>query len=301
MSARKSRREIFEVLKGKTRRKEPLSRHTTFRIGGLAELFVEPRDLRDLKSLVVLARKHKVPLRLLGAGSNILVNDKGVKGVVLRLSAPFFKKISLQGDYVEVGSGISLAALSNFCSRRSLSGLEFLTGIPGTVGGALAMNAGAWGQAIGNLVEKALVMDYNGNNRLLGKKNIRFGYRNSSLKKFIILSARLRLRKKGSLVIKSALRQYQKSRKDNQDCGAANAGCVFKNPVGYKSAGWLIDLCGFKGKKCGGASVSHKHANFILNQRQARAQDVLRLMALIKKTVKKKFDVDLHPEIKIWG
>ncbi|KPK98117.1 MAG: hypothetical protein AMJ95_05820 [Omnitrophica WOR_2 bacterium SM23_72] len=290
---------VLDRIKGKIRKKEPLSRHTTFRIGGPAKFFVEPRDLSDLKTLINWVRVQKIPLLVIGAGSNILASDRGIETCVVRLSTPFFKKISFSPDGLVVGSGLSLAKLIGFARSRSLSGLEFLVGIPGTVGGALVMNAGAWGENLGNLVEKVKVMDYNGKIKVLGKKKIKFAYRKSNLASYIILSVHLKLPKKNREEVSGRIKKYRLLRRKTQDQGSANAGCIFRNPVGF-TAGHLIEGCGLKGKRMGDAAVSKRHANFILNQNSASCQDVLNLMELIQKKVRARFHINLEPEIKIW-
>jgi len=287
-------------LKGRVKAQESLSRRTTFKIGGLAEFFVEPRDSADLKLLILAAKSSKVPILVIGAGSNILVSDRGVKAIVLRLNATLFKRISYSRNVMEAGSGLMLGHLILAAGNHGLSGLEFLAGIPGTVGGALAMNAGAWGRSISDLVEKVRVMDYNGTTKTLGRKDIKFAYRRCSLTGYIILSARLKLVKKTKKEINENIKKFLGYRRNTQDTSLPNAGCIFKNPPA-NSAGRLIDLCGLKGKRIGGACVSQRHANFILNQGNASAGDVLKLMRLIRKRVKDKFKVTLEPEIKIWG
>lgn len=289
---------IFAI-RGKIKFGEPLNKHTTFRIGGPAYLFIEPRSCADLRSAVSLAKKYKIPVLVIGAGSNILAGDKGIEAVVLHLNSVFFKKAYFKGNRLEVSCGLSLGRLIKLAQEHSLSGAEFLTGIPGTVGGALAMNAGAWGKTIGDLVESARVMDYEGRVKTLNKPDIRFGYRQSSLKDYIILNAGLRFVKKDKEAIKEEIDKYRQLRSNAQDNSLPNAGCVFRNPANI-SAGRLIDLCGLKGKSKGDAFVSMKHANFILNRGRGRAADVLGLMGLIKKRVNKKFGIDLEPEIKIW-
>lgn len=287
-------------LKGKVRFKEPLKKYTTFEIGGPAKFFVEPHDFADLKLAVTSAKKYKIPIFLLGAGSNILVSDDGVDGMIIRLSSPIFKEISNHKNSLVVGSGLSLRQLVREASNQSLSGVEFLAGIPGTVGGALAMNAGAWGKNISDLVEKIKVMDYNGNIKILSKKEIKFEYRKSSLEKYIILNARIKLYKKNKKEIRDDMKRYLFYRINTQDNSFPNAGCIFKNPPDEVAAR-LIDSCSLKGKSQGGAFVSLRHANFILNQKNAKASDVLKLMDLIKKSVKQKFNISLEPEIKIWN
>ena len=289
----------WQGLKGKVSFKEPLKNKTTFRIGGQAELFFEPKDTADLKLLLNLKKRCKLPLLVLGAGSNILVSDKGVKGVVLRLDSAAFKKISFNGSKVEAGSGVPLNKIIRSSVSRGLSGLGFIAGMPGTLGGALLMNAGIPGRSLSDLVEKITVMDYNGKVKVLGRKDLILGYRKSNLGRYIILSARLKLVKKDKLKAKNELTHYLKRRCLTQDLSSPSAGCIFKNPKD-NSAGRLIDLCGLKGKAIGRAVISPKHANFIVSLGRAQAKDVLRLMDLAKKEVRKKFAVVLEPEIKIW-
>lgn len=286
-------------LKGKVKFGEPLKNKTTFKIGGKARFFVEPQDSCDLKLLLAAAKVKKLPVLLIGAGSNILASDAGISAIVVKLSEPFFKKISLRGRSIEAGSGVSLASLIDFARKRGLSGLEFLSGIPGTLGGALAMNAGAWGRNIGELLEEAVVMDKRAKEIILKKDDIKSGYRRSSLSKYIIIRASLRLRPKNKKEISAKISEYLKRRCVSQDTSLPNAGCIFRNPA-ENSSGRLIDLCGLKGKNLGGAVISRKHANFILNQNAASFNDVLKLMALIKNKVKNKFKLTLQPEIKIW-
>jgi len=294
-----NKKDIFLGLRGKVRRNVPLKKYTTFKIGGAAKFFIEPRDTADLKSLISAARRYKIPILVMGLGSNILVSDREVKAIVLRLSSPFFRRLRFKKNYLEAASGAALKELILAARERSLGGLEFLTGIPGTVGGALAMNAGAWGESIADLVENARVMDYNAKIKNLDKKDIKFEYRKSSLAKYIILGVRLKLAKSNKAEINNNIRRFLQERRRRQDTSFPNAGCIFKNTP-EAPAGRLIDLCGFKGKRFGGACVSARHANFILNLKNASADDVLKLMNSIKKTVKNKFKVALEPEIKIW-
>lgn len=277
----------------------PLKEKTTFRIGGEAKWFSRPKDSRELALLVGKAKNYRLPVFILGAGSNILVSDKGVRGIVVKLDSPFFKKASCSGSALEAGSGALLGQLIRKAGAFGLSGLEFLSGIPGSLGGALAMNAGCWGRCILDLVEKVQVMDYNGAIKNLTRKDIRFGYRNSGLSNYIILAAHLGLTRKPKVEIRKKQEDYLRQRRNSQDVSLPNAGCIFKNPK-KNSAGRLIDLCGLKGRHIGNAVISRKHANFILNGGNAKAADVLRLMNLAKKEVKKRFNITLIPEIKIW-
>ncbi len=282
---------------------ESLKNHTTFKIGGPARLFYRPLNILELQRLIKDSREQGQKVLILGAGSNLLVSDRGVDAAVVKLDSAAFSKIKNKGDLVEVGAGKPVNQLLAFCAGKGLSGLEFMAGIPGTVGGALAMNAGVSlnGKklAIGDLVESVRVMDYNSNLKIFDRAKLKFGYRQSSLAKHIILSVSLRLIPKNKRAVKRKTAEYLLRRKATQDYSAPNAGCVFKNPP-RDSAGRLIDSCGLKGRKIGGAMVSCKHANFILNAGHATSRDVLELMRAIRKEVKKKYKIILDPEIKIW-
>ncbi|MFA5118865.1 MAG: UDP-N-acetylmuramate dehydrogenase [Candidatus Omnitrophota bacterium] len=298
----------WKNLKGSIKEQEPLKKHTSFRIGGPARFFVEPKDHADLRTLVVSLREQAIPFSIIGGGSNLLVSDKGVDRVVVSLRAPAFRKLSFSNEAIDAGAGRWLGEVVMAARKRGLSGLEFLSGIPGTLGGSLVMNAGVTRQAlfaksavtnIGDLVENVTVMSYNGDLKILAKEAITFEYRKSSLSKYIVLSASLALSKKTDSEISRLMRHYIERRRRSQDAAAYSAGCVFKNPPGY-SAGELIDSCGLKGTRIGNAFVSRKHANFLLNGKNAKASDILALMALIKSEVKKKYKITLQPEIKVW-
>ncbi len=289
----------WQDLRGRVSLDEPLKNKTTFKIGGRARFFIEPRDVRDLQSFLICV-KEKMPILILGSGSNVLVRDDGLQALVLQLNNQNFKTINCDHNTIKAGAGCSLIGLIQFAKEYNLSGFEFLAGIPGTLGGALAMNAGAWSQAIGGLVEKVTVMEYNGKIKVLPRNKIDFSYRKSSLGEYIILGASFCLTKKNKDEITRQVNEYLNIRRKNQDFSYPNAGCVFKNPE-RSSAGKLIDLCGLKGTRAGGALISYKHANFILNEKDAKCEDVLKLMDLVKREVKNRFRVDLEPEIKIWN
>ncbi len=289
----------LRVLKGRIRPREKMNKHTTFKIGGPARFFIEPKDIEELKMLLKCIKRYNIPFLVIGRGSNILVGDKGVDTVVLKLSSPVFRKISLNNNHLKVGCAATLNQVISVAQKKGLGGLEFLAGIPGTLGGALVMNAGAWSKNIGELIEEVRVMDGNGRIKKLSKEQIKFAYRKSNLEKYIILSAILKLVKTDKSKIKEKVSGYLEKRKSTQDLSRPSAGCIFKNPKGI-SAGRLIDLCNLKGTGIGGARISLKHANFILNEKNATAEDVLKLMSLIKKKVKSKFNISLKPEIKIW-
>jgi UDP-N-acetylmuramate dehydrogenase len=282
---------------------EPLKKHTTFKIGGPARLFFRPDNLEELQQVVNNARKRALKIFILGAGSNLLVVDQGIRAAVIKLDSPAFRKTAKSKNILEAGAGKPLNQLLAYCRAQGLSGLEFLAGIPGTVGGALVGNAGislgAKKLAIGDLVESVRVLDYNNKIKILKRQKLKFGYRKSNLARYIILSACFKLIPRGKREVRDNIAGYLVRRKNTQDYSRPNAGCIFKNPQG-DSAGKLIDGCGLKGEKIGGAMISCKHANFIVNAGDASARDVLYLMKFIKREVKKKYNIVLEPEIKVW-
>lgn len=289
----------WKKLRGKIRFKEPLKAYTTLKIGGPAKLFFEPLNINDLRLFLIETKRLRLPVLMIGAGSNLLVSDKGICAAVIKLNTPPFIKVSCKDNVIKAGSGLMLSKLIKFTQEHSLSGIEFLAGIPGTVGGALAMNAGAWGKSLGGLVDEVDVMDYRGNIKTLLKDEIKFNYRKSNLSKLIILNASLRLSKDKKENIKKRMKKYLHKRSLAQDISLPSAGCIFKNPTG-DSAGRLIDICKLKGLKIGGACVSLKHANFIHNLANASADDFLHLIKIIRREVKKRYNIFLQPEIKIW-
>lgn len=287
-------------LKYKIKTKVKLADFTSFKIGGMAKFFFEPANLQSLRQVLILIRNAGIKVFILGSGSNLLVSDSGLDGIVIRLTAKDFKGVYTKGTCAIAGSGLKLSQLILFAQKNGLSGLEFLAGIPGTLGGALAGNAGAWGSSIGKLVKQVYVLDYNGRPKLINCKGLKFGYRRSNLNKYIIISATLRLQAADRNSIKQKIKSYLLKRLKAQGANTLpNAGCIFKNP-GKNSAGFLIDKCKLMGASRGGASVSRVHANFILNSHKAKSGDVLTLMDLIKKKVRSRFKINLRPEIKIW-
>lgn len=241
-------------LSGQIRKNESLKKHTTFKIGGRADFFISPNDARDLEFIVKQAKIHKIKIRVIGSGSNILVSDRGIDCAVIALNSGYFKKIVFKGNKLYAGAGVLISEAVLSSRKRSLSGLEFLTGIPGTVGGALVMNAGAQNKKIGDLVESVLVMDNNCRFKTLSKKALSFGYRSSNLEKYIILAVTLKLRKDSRVKILKRIKGYLKQRYTSQEWRLPSAGCVFKNPTADSAirpaspAGRLIDACGLKGK-----------------------------------------------------
>jgi len=286
-------------LRKKIKRNEQLAKYTTFKIGGRAKFYLEPANSQELSQAVIFAKKNRIPIFLMGGGSNLLISDRGIAGLVIRLVSPAFTKVTAKGNYLEAGSGVKLSRLFLTAKNNRLAKAEFLAGIPGTLGGALFMNAGAWGRSIADIVEEIKVMDYNGKISLLNKEKLKFGYRKSNLRNFLVLGAKLRLQPAVESLISRRIKKYLLLRKNGQENRFPNAGCIFKNPEKL-SAGKLIDLCGLKAKKIGDAQISSKHANFIINRGHAKGSDVLRLMQVIKVAVKRKFKVSLSPEIRIW-
>ena len=305
---KKLSKELKKNFPGVCKFNEPLSKHTTFKIGGPAALWVVPKNIEALQSLIMLINKHKVPFFVLGKGSNVLIKDGGFLGVVISLNSNDYKNIGKENldkgaVLVDAGSSVELRHLLDFCLKNSLCGYEFMAGIPGSLGGSLIMNAGtnwdAKAKNMGDLIQEVKVIDGKGEIKTFSRKQLRWGYRSSNLSKYIILSAKLRLQRAGKNVISKSCRDLLKKRCDSQDIRFPSAGCIFKNPSKDIAAGQLIDLCGFKGRRVGRAQVSLKHANFIVNSGGASAGDVLKLMRLINKKVRQRFGVELKPEVRI--
>ena len=285
---------------------EPLSGHTTFRIGGKARYWYEPEDSSELAAFLkgaVVARS----IFVIGAGSNLLVKEGVINKIFVHLSNPSFREIDVQGRFVSAGAGVAISRLVAVLRNKNLTGYEFLAGIPGTIGGALAMNAGAKidfcsrvsYREMKDIVSEITIMKKNGKISTLEKKEIKFSYRNSSLRSAIILSAKLALRAGSKKQTSERIRRIIKNRLKNQDWRYPSAGSFFKNPAQSMPAGRLIDLCGLKGAKEGGACVSRKHANFIINENNAKSRDVIKLMEKIKKNVYNRFKINLEPEVEI--
>lgn len=280
-------------------RNEQLKKHTSFRIGGPADYFCLPQNLTDLLAAFDFARQKKIAVAVIGSGTNLLALDQGFRGLVIKLAGGL-KQVRISGSIVRAGAGISLAQLLKAATGQSLTGLEFLAGIPGSLGGAVVMNAGAWGREIGRLVESVQALDSNGNIIFLRRQDLHFAYRSSRLqkKKIVIAEVVLKLKKAKASRIKRTIKDYLEKRKEKQPLGIPNAGSIFKNPRG-KFAGQLLEAAGLKGQRIGDAQVSVKHANFIVNLGEAKASDVLRLITKMQSTVKRRFKVKLEPEIKI--
>ena len=281
---------------------EPMDSHTTFRIGGPADCLCEVRDTSSLKNILRLCSEYSVPYFILGLGSNLLVSDEGIGGLVIKLGGQF-NEITLSDDnIIRCGAGSTLARLCVFARNMSLGGLEFAWGIPGSVGGAIYMNAGAYDGEIKNVAISAEYMDRNGNIRVYSKKELDFSYRHSVFTDTdsIILNASFRLEPKPQERIAERMQELMDRRKLKQPINHPSAGSVFKRPEGFFAAA-LIEECGLKGYTIGGAKVSPKHSGFIVNDDHASSSDVLELIGYIKDVVREKKNVELCCEVKYIG
>ena len=279
---------------------EPLAKHTHFGIGGEATAYLEISTVSELAALARFHKQWDVPVAVIGRGSNLLVSDRGFKGIGLRLVGEL-AKLEVDGNIVSVGAGLALPALSKAMSQRGLSGVEFALGIPGSVGGALIMNAGAWGSSFGDVVTNVTVMNAAGDILNLTHDEAHFEYRHSGLEPyFCVTGATLRLEPGDVDTITERMQTFYKQKIATQPFTEENAGCMFKNPPN-DSAGRLIDISGLKGCRIGGAEVSTVHGNFILNIDNATAADVLKLVAHIQQQVREKTGISLQTEVKRLG
>ncbi len=281
------------------RQNEPLAMHTWFQLGGMAEFFAEPETLDDLTALVRRCHEEEAAVRLLGQGSNILVRDEGVPGLVLHLVAPVFCGIRIDGRAIVAGGGALLGRVVTTSVHGGLAGLETLIGIPGTVGGALHGNAGAHGGNIGQWTLQATVMTSNGEITDRNGDDLIFGYRESSLDELVILETRCELEEDDPRQLAQRMQKHWIIKKASQPLGHQCAGCVFKNPRSV-GAGELIDRAGLKGTRIGGAVVSDRHANFIVAEPECTSQDVLRLIELVRGQVRDRMGMELELELEIW-
>jgi UDP-N-acetylmuramate dehydrogenase len=273
--------------------------HTWFQLGGPAEFFAEPRTEQELMTLLGRCREQNVPVRVLGGGSNVLVLDEGVKGMVIHLADPNFAEIDVRGTKVRAGGGAKLGHLISTSVREGLAGLEPLVGIPGTVGGALHGNSGGKGGDVGQWTTRATVITAGGERIVRERGELVFAYRESSLDELLIVSAEFELEKGDPEELTKQMQKQWIVKRASQPLGHQSAGCIFKNPPGL-SAGMLIDQSGLKGTKVGGAEVSDRHANFIVAEQGASSADVLKLIELVRSRVADHLGVTLETEIKIW-
>ncbi len=298
----------FEKLAGKgIRFHYPMHRLTTFQVGGPAEALWEARDIETLKKVIRYLSMERIPYVILGRGSNLLVKDAGIEGVVILLKGSFGEiEKDLETPSAWAGGGVHLADLMNWCRHQGLSGLEFLAGIPGTVGGAVAMNAGAFGKEINEKIRAIQLVTTEGALVEMKRSKLQFSYRRLHLETgCVVTNACFHLNTDSPEMVAERIGGFFKTRKETQPLQYPSAGSVFKNPpedpFSNMAAGRLIEKAGLKGKRIGGAVVSEKHANWIVNTGGATAKDILSLMDLIRSQVKRTAGIDLEPEIRILG
>ncbi len=280
---------------------EPMKKHTSFKIGGNADIFIEPSSVEEMIQVIKLCHKHKVPYHVMGNGSNLLISDKGIRGVVLK-TFNYLNNVEVYQNIIESQSGALLSKIANVALKNGLRGLEFASGIPGTLGGAIVMNAGAYGGETKDVIIETRYVNEDGEICIVVGDQHQFGYRTSifqGTKKFII-SSKFHLEYGDQNEIKAKMQQLNQRRRDKQPLEFPSAGSIFRRPEGYY-AGKLIEDSGLKGYKIGGAEVSTKHCGFIVNTGDATAQNVLDLIEHIQRTVKQKFDVELKTEVKMIG
>lgn len=283
------------------REQEPMSRHTTFRIGGPADYFVLPHSREELAAAIDFCRKEQVPWHIIGNGSNLLVGDKGVRGVVIQLFKNF-QDIVIEGETVTLQAGVINSLAAKRILDAELTGFEFAAGIPGTIGGAVVMNAGAYGGEMKDVVSEVTVLDENGAFLTLANSELEMGYRTSIIARrgYVVTEAKLSLQRGVRAEIAARMEELKERRVTKQPLEYPSAGSTFKRPEGY-FAGKLIMDAGLRGFSVGGAQVSEKHCGFVINKGDATAADVTALMEAVQDTVEKKFGVRLEPEVKRLG
>lgn len=295
------RRELEQVLQqGQIFEEEPLSRHTTFRVGGPAELLLTPSAVQ-LPNVMEVLRRHHCPVTVIGNGSNLLVGDKGIRGAVIEIGS-CMSDISVDGETITAQSGALLSKAANKAYKNALSGMEFAAGIPGSTGGAIVMNAGAYGGEMKDIVVSVEVLDQNGRALRLSGEEMDFSYRHSCVteKEYLVLSAVFQLQKAEPEVIGRRMEELKEQRVSKQPLEYPSAGSTFKRPEGL-FAGKLIMDAGLAGFTIGGAQVSAKHCGFVINRGGASAADVLAVIRHVQNTVRERFGVELEPEVKILG
>lgn len=279
---------------------EPMKKHTTFRVGGPADVLVQP-DETALAAILALCRQHHVSYSFIGNGSNLLVGDKGIRGVVIEMTDPM-GNIEVDGTKITAQAGAMLSKIANTAASNGLGGMEFAAGIPGSVGGAVVMNAGAYGGEMKDIIEKVYVLDENGAQLELDRDALDLGYRHSCIpdKKYIVTKVVLELVPRNEAEIRSEMKELNEKRAEKQPLQYPSAGSTFKRPEGY-FAGKLIMDAGLRGYQVGGAQVSEKHCGFVINKGDATAADICQLMRDVSDKVQAQFGVVLEPEVKMIG
>jgi len=293
--------ELRKTVKGSLLENEPMSKHTSYGIGGPAWAYITPKDKNDLHRILQFAMEYEIPVYFVGSGSNLLVSDDGIDGIVITLGKSF-THLEIHDENVYAETGVMLGKMVKECIKRNLSGLESMIGVPGTLGGALIMNAGAFGGEISNCLERVEVMTLSGETKFYYAKEIEFSYRHSTFKEDeILIASYFKLNEISTEEIQEKRNSASQGRKANQPLRFRSAGSVFKNPKPDLAAGYLIDQAGLKGTRSGDAEISEKHANFFVNHGQASASDIAKLIRIARKEVEEKFDVMLELEIKTLG
>ncbi|NTW05489.1 MAG: UDP-N-acetylmuramate dehydrogenase [Peptococcaceae bacterium] len=294
-------KEFSRLTNGSLLINEPMDRHTSWKIGGPADLFIEPSGVEELKTALFLAVEKGIPVTIIGAGTNLLVRDGGIEGIVIKISGGF-SEIIADKNIISAGSGVKLNRIALFARDSGIGGLEFLSGIPGTVGGAVVMNAGAYGVSLSDIINQVFCIDFKGNEYVYSSDQLDWGYRKSIFqeKELIVTRVLLQGEAKAESLIAADMEKIISSRREKQPLEYPSAGSVFKNPSG-SYAGRLIQESQCQGMQIGDAQVSLKHANFIINRGNATASQVLSLIDLVRETVKSKTGFSLEVEINILG
>jgi UDP-N-acetylmuramate dehydrogenase len=290
---------IFSGLEEIVETNHSLAQHTWYGLGGPADYFIRPRTVQQLEQVVKRCNENNIRIYVMGFGSNLLISDDGLAAAVIKLEAEHFAQTQFDGEQLTAWAGAELGKLVLTCVQKGLSGMEALIGIPGSIGGAIKMNAGGAFGDIGAAVEAVTLMDNQGNVFEKSKPELVFDYRRTNIAAKFILNAQLKLTAADPEQIMRTVKEIWIYKKNNQPLNTRNSGCIFKNPRGV-SAGALIDRAGLKGLQIGGAAVSGKHANFIIAKKGCKSRDVMRLIDAIKQRVKEKFDIELELEIEIW-
>ncbi|GKX30428.1 UDP-N-acetylenolpyruvoylglucosamine reductase [Vallitalea longa] len=290
-----------EINKEHVLRNEKMSKHTTFKVGGSVDIFISPSNTKELTHAIKICKTFEIPYYVIGNGSNILVKDNGFRGVIIQIYKNF-DNVTVDDETITAHAGVLLSKLSKIIADESLEGFEFASGIPGTLGGAVYMNAGAYGGDISKVIVSADVIDEQGNIVTLSKEQLELGYRTSIIQKnnYIILSAVLKCRKGNKEKIREVINDLNNRRKQKQPLEFPSAGSTFKRPEGY-FAGKLIMDSGLKGYQIGNAQVSEKHCGFIINKGNATAEDIINLIGHVRKVVNDKYNVSLETEVRIIG
>jgi UDP-N-acetylmuramate dehydrogenase len=291
---------LFDGLEEITTENEPLAPFTWMKIGGPARYFLRPKSEEQLQTIIRRCRENNYPWKIMGQGANLLITDKGINAAVIKLDPEGFGKIEINKTTATVGAGASMSLAIQETIKGGLSGMEVLVGIPGSIGGAIKMNAGGRFGDIGTLISRVQVVDTSGTSFWREKPEIVFDYRSTNIYDQAITRVEMELSEDDSNRILSRMRETWILKKTSQPMSLRSAGCVFKNPPGEQPAGLLIDKAGLKGTTLGGAAISEQHANFIINQGQATYEDVSALINLIKKTIYDNNGIELELELEVW-